>query len=205
MKVPRVANSLNYLDDDLISEAMEYKPKRHRFFRWTKWKTVAACFVLLAVVLSIFPMYYNQSTSSPIVLTAYALEGDNGISASTMTEGEYIPVSLFETETGLKGFVFSYDAPDPNQPASVLIRDMSSPITSGESINEIAGFEVEQGKIYIYYIFAEGAAAPYNLPTFITDIKHDMVYQFNIVIEESGSGYIAELLKVAQYERREAP
>ena len=204
MKVPRVANSLNYLDDDLISEAMEYKPKQRRFFRWTKWKTAAACFVLLAVVLGIFPMY-NQSTSSPLVLTAYALEGDSGISASAMTEGEHIPVSLFETGTGLKGFVFSYDAPDPKQPASVLIRDMNSPITSGESINEIAGFDVEQGKIYIYYILAEGAAAPYNLPTFITDMKHDMVYQFNIVIEERGNGYAAELLKVAQYERRAAP
>lgn len=202
MKVPRVANSLNYLDDDLISEAMEYKPKQRRFFRWTKWKTAAACFVLLAVVLGIFPMY-NQSTSSPLVLTAYALEGDSGISASAMTEGEHIPVSLFETGTGLKGFVFSYDASDPTQPASVLIRDMHSPITSGERINEIVGFEAEQGKIYIYYILAEGAAAPYNLPTFITDMENDVVYQFNIVIEESGNGYTAELLEVAQYERRE--
>lgn len=201
MKVPRVSNSLNYLDDDLISEAIEYKPKQHRFFRWTKWKTVAACLALIAVVMGVFPMF-NQPTISPFVLTAYALEGDNGISASTMTEGEHIPVSLFETENGLKGFVFSYDAPNPTQPASVLIRDMSSPIISGESINEIAGFEVEQGKIYIYYILAADATAPYNLPTFITDMENDMVYQFNIVIEESDNGYTAELLEVTQYERK---
>lgn len=201
MKVRRVANSLNYLDDDLISEAIEYKPRQHHFFRWTKWKTVAACLALIVVVMGILPLY-NQPTISPFVLTAYALEGDNGISASTMTEGEYIPVSLFETENGLKGFVFSYDAPDPAQPASVLIRDMRSPITSGETINEIVGFEVEQGKIYIYYILAEDAAAPYTLPTFITEMENDVVYQFNIVIEESGSGYTAELLEVAQFERR---
>ena len=202
MKVPRVANSLNYLDDDLISEAMEYKPKPHRFSRWMKWKTIAACLALIAVVIGILSVF-NQPTISPLVLTAYALEGDDSISASVMTEGEYIPVSLFETETGLRGFVFSYDASDPTQPASVLIRDMHSPITSGERINEIVGFEAEQGKIYIYYILAEGAAAPYNLPTFITDMENDVVYQFNIVIEESGNAYTAELLEVAQYERRE--
>ena len=201
MKVPRVASSLNYLDDDLISEAIEYKPRQHRFFRWTKWKTVAACLALIAVVIGILSVF-NQPTISPLVLTAYALEDDDSISASAMAEGEYIPVSLFETENGLKGFVFSYDAPDPAQPASVLIRDMRSPITSGESISEIVGFEVEHGKIYIYYILAEDATAPYNLPTFITDMENDMVYQFNIVIEESGSGYTAELLEVAQYERR---
>lgn len=201
MKVPSIANSLNYLDDDLISEAMEYKPKQHIFFRWAKWKTVAACLALATIAVWVISMFF-QPTSHPFVLTAYALEGENGISASTMIEGKYIPVSLFETENGLKGFVFSYDAPDPAQPASVLIRDMRSPITSGESINEIVGFEVEQGKIYIYYILAEGASAPYTLPTFITDMENDVVYQFNIVIEESGSGYTAELLEVAQFERR---
>lgn len=201
MKVPRVANSLNYLDDDLISEAIEYMPKQHRFFKWTKWKTVAACLALLVVVMGIFPML-NQPIISPFVLTAYALEDDNGTSASTMTEGEYIPVSLFETENGLKGFVFSYDASDPTQPASVLIIDGSSSVSSEEKINEIVGLEVEQGKVYIYHILPEGATAPYNLPTFITDIENDMVYQFNIVIEESGNGYTAELLEVAQYERK---
>lgn len=202
MKVPRAANALNYLDDDLISDAIEYKPKQHRFFRWTKWKTVAACLALIVVVIGILPLF-NQPTISPFVLTAYALEDDNGVSASTMKEGEHIPVSLFEAANGLKGFVFSYDAPDPTQPASVLIIDGGSMISSEERINEISELEAEQGKVYIYHILPEGATAPYNLPAFITDMENNMVYQFNIVIEESDDGYTAELLEVAQYERKE--
>ena len=130
-------------------------------------------------------------------------EADNSVSASPMVEGKYIPVSLFETENGLKGFVFSYDAPDPTQPASVSIKDMGSSFSNGESIiKEIAGLETEQGKVYIYYILAEGATAPYSLPTFITDMENDMVYQFDIVIEENDNGYTAELLEIAQYERK---
>ena len=36
MKAPRAASALNELDDDLISDAIEYRPKQRRFFRWTK-------------------------------------------------------------------------------------------------------------------------------------------------------------------------
>lgn len=202
MKVPKVANALNYLDDDLISDAIEYKPKQHRFFRWTKWKTAAACLILITVVMGIFPML-NKPTISPFVLTAYALEADSSVSASTMAQGEPIPVSLFETTNGLKGFVFSYDAPDPAQPASVVIIDGSSMVSSEERINEISKLEAEQGKVYIYHILPEGATAPYSLPAFITDMENNMVYQFNIVVKESENGYSAELLEVAQYQRKE--
>lgn len=82
---------------------------------------------------------------------------------------------------------------------------MSGPAAGGESIGEMAGLEAEQGKIYIYYALAEDAAAPYNLPAFITDRENNAVYQFDIVIEESGDGYTAQLREVARYERKAAP
>ena len=204
MKAPRAASALNELDDDLISDAIEYRPKQRRFFRWTKWKALAACLALAAAGAGVLPLCC-QPALSPLVLTAYAREGDQGICASAMAEGEPIPVSLFETANGLKGFVFSYEAADPTQPACVLIRDMSGPAAGGESIGEMAGLEAEQGKIYIYYALAEDAAVPYNLPAFITDRENNAVYQFDIVIEESGDGDTAQLREVARYERKAAP
>ena len=94
--------------------------------------------------------------------------------------------------------MFSYEAADPTQPACVLIRDMSGPAAGGESIGEMARFEAEQGKIYIDYALAEDAAAPYNLPAFITDRENNAVYQFDIVMEESGDGYTAQLREVGR-------
>lgn len=195
-------DAMSELNEKYIMEAATYKGKAKTAHNKRKhWIRAAACLAVLAVAFGIIP-FFNQSGTSPFVLTAYALEADNSVFAFPMVEGKYIPVSLFETENDLKGFVFSYDAPDPSDPASILIRNMNNPVSVGESINEIGGLETEQGKVYIYYILPEDATAPYNLPTFITDAENDTVYQFNIVIEESDNGYTAELLEVAQYERK---
>lgn len=78
MKVPRAASALNELDDDLISDAIEFRPKQRGFFRWTKWKALAACLALAAAGAGVLPLCC-QPALSPLVLTAYAREGDQGI------------------------------------------------------------------------------------------------------------------------------
>ena len=53
-----------------------------------------------------------------------------------MHEGENVPVSLFNTENGLKGFVFSYDLTEPGvQTTSVSI------LTDGVIKNDVSDTE----------------------------------------------------------------
>lgn len=198
MKVPRAANALNYLDDDLISDAIEYQPKQHRFFRWTKWKTVAACLALLAVVMGIFPMF-NQPTISPFVLTAYALEGDNGISASTMREGDSVPVSLFESKNGLQGFVFSFAYGGELDPSSISIIPENKYF---EHLDEIVGLPGENGRHYFYFIPEQAETAPYSVTLSYTNKDIDSIYEFNISIDKAENGYNAVIESINTYKKQ---
>jgi len=75
MKVPKIAKALNYLEDDLISGAEEYKPLQHKrkFFQWEKWKTVAACLVIATILFGVIQPF-NHSGYSNLPLTVSAAE-----------------------------------------------------------------------------------------------------------------------------------
>lgn len=47
MKIPRIANSVGHIDDDLINAAAECKKKKKN--NWMKWGSLAACFALVVV------------------------------------------------------------------------------------------------------------------------------------------------------------
>lgn len=46
MSIPKMANAMNYVDDDLVSGAVEYKRTRKKY-SWIKWWAVAACLCLV--------------------------------------------------------------------------------------------------------------------------------------------------------------
>ena len=46
MKTPRIVNAMEYIDEDMIAEAVAYRPKKNRIPTWTKWAVTAACFCL---------------------------------------------------------------------------------------------------------------------------------------------------------------
>lgn len=48
MKIPRIANAIGHIDDDLVSGAAESKKKKKNV--WVKWGSLAACFAMLVVV-----------------------------------------------------------------------------------------------------------------------------------------------------------
>ena len=137
MSTDRFTAAMGYIDDDLISDAVTYMPKKKSPVRWMKWVAVAACFCLV-VGLSVPRLFKNPSVGGlesnttitdakpeegetelgiifPLVLTAYAMENDNSVSTALLQEGESVPVSLFETGSDTKGFVFSYDIANPGQ------------------------------------------------------------------------------------------
>ena len=224
MSTDRFTAAMGYIDDDLISDAVTYMPKKKTPVRWMKWVAVAACFCLV-VGLSVPGLFKDPSVGGlesnttitdakpeegetelgiifPLVLTAYAMENDNSVSTALLQEGENVPVSLFETDSNTKGFVFSYDITTPGQTSSVSI------MTEGEFpgiIYEIAGLEMDKAKNYIYYIPEQSKTTPYFLMIPYSDIEKDMVYEYHIVIEEDENGYIATVDHIVTHERKTAP
>ena len=223
MSTDRFTAAMGYIDDDLISDAVTYMPQKKSSVRWMKWVAVAACFCLI-VGLSAPGLFKDPSVGGlesnttitnakpeeeselgiifPLVLTAYAMESDNDISTALLQEGESVPVSLFETDNGIKGFVFSYDITTPGQTSSVSI------MTEGEFheiIYEIAGIEMDKEKNYIYFIPEQSKTTPYFLMIPYSDIEEDMVYEYHLIIEEDEFGYIATVDHVVTHERKSEP
>ena len=224
MSTDRFTAAMGYIDDDLISDAVTYIPKKKSPVRWIRWVAVAACFCLI-VGLSAPGLFKDPSVGGlesnttitdakpeegetelgiifPLVLTAYAMENDNSVSTALLQEGESVPVSLFETDNGIKGFVFSYDITTPGQTSSVSI------MTEGEFpgiIYKIAGIEMDKEKNYIYFIPEQSKTTPYFLMIPYSDIEKDMVYEYHIIIEEDETGYIATVDHIVTHERKTAP
>lgn len=224
MSTDRFTAAMGYIDDDLISDAVTYMPQKKSSVRWMKWVAVAAC-ICLVIGLSFPGLFKDPSVGGlesntiitdakpeeaesefgvlfPLVLTAYAVENDNTVSTALLHEGESVPVSLFETDNGINGFVFSYDITTPGQTSSVSI------MTEGEFpgiIYEIAGIEMDKEKNYIYFIPEQSKTTPYFLMIPYSDIEKDMVYEYHLIIEEDEYGYIATVDHVVPHERKSEP
>ena len=66
MKTPRMAEAMNYIDDDLVSGAITYTRKKNT--GWVKWCALAAC---LCLVISItIPVLQHKGGHDPVGDTA---------------------------------------------------------------------------------------------------------------------------------------
>lgn len=203
MRTPRIVDAMNYIDDDLVSDAVTYQrtTRTARFFRRPLLKA-CACFLVVALVLAVGIFQWRGGNGgAPLVLTAYAASAEGGSLITTeMKQGQSVPVSVFETSNGLKGVVLSYDDTDPQEgiPVSVITHGGNA----GETIREISGIEMEHGKAYLFYVLPEDGAEQHTFPYFITDKAHNTVTMFNIIVEQSGNGYAATLGSVTTSERK---
>ena len=196
-----ISDAVTNISAEYIEKAADFHvTKKSKKIRWGKWIAAAACVCL--VLMGILQPFTKQPGSSPFVLTAYALDNHNSLSSIVMQEGESVPVSLFETESGLKGFVFSHDCGDTGQSGAIAIMSEGD---NAASIDEIVGLATEQGKQYYFFIPAEGKAAPYSLSLFITDEHTNTVGQLTIVIEQNEDGYTARIDELTTHERKDVP
>ena len=197
MKVSKIADAMSYIDDDLISNAIEYNPiKRKRFFR-NKLTAVAACFTLIAIIMGVYPLFNQQNTltKSSLVFTAYAME-NGSVKKNIMESGTTVPVSVFHTSTGLKCFVFSRNKTDTNETTSVSI------LMGGEldvDLGEILDFTTDASQNYYVGIIGETEYDMYSFPAFIHDIEHEAVNQYSIVVMKNENGYVANFIEVTKY------
>lgn len=66
MKIPRIVDAMNYIDDDLVSWADEYTPTKHKIVFW-RYFGIAACLCL--IVLGVFKVSIdsNPQPNSPVM------------------------------------------------------------------------------------------------------------------------------------------
>ena len=206
MSIPRIVNAMEYIDDNLVSNAVTYVPKKRK--QWMNWKAFAACAAVIAIVIGVIP-FLNNGTNAPdnipFVLTAYAAGIDNTVSAVEMKEGESIPVTFFEANNGLKGFVFSHRATTPQNHVSLSIMTDGSQIAIGQQIEAINGLELSKENIYEFYIPAQDQPAPYNVPLTMEEQASNSNALLNVVIEETDEGYIARIDSITVYEKTTKP
>lgn len=201
MNTNTFSDALGEINEKYINEVFNFKKRRRKPY-WIKWGAVAACLCL--VLAGIFPLF-NQSGGSPFVLTAYALENDDSLSAVAMQEGENIPVSLFEADNGLWGFVFSHAADDPEQPISISILNTDQQDMTTERIKAISGLEMDSTQKYVFFIPPQDEAGPYSLPLTMHDEYTNTVALLTVVIEQTTDGYTARIDELITHPRKEVP
>jgi len=203
MRTPRIVDAMNYIDDDLVSWAEEYRrvPLFTRIFRHPVLKA-CACFLVIALVLSITFFWENGGNvvSSPFTLTAYAISPEDGSAiANTLEKSKQVPISQFRTENGLSGFVVSYNKPNNGQPSSITI--IATDNDSQNRITEISGITNDPTQNYYFYIPGENEIEPYTLPLFITDEEANLICQYKVTITQIDGNYYAELSEERIVER----
>ena len=206
MSIPRIVNAMEYIDDNLVSNAVTYVPKKRK--QWMNWKAFAACAAVIAIVIGVIP-FLNNGTNAPdnipFVLTAYAAGIDNTVSAVEMKEGESIPVTFFEANNGVKGFVFSHRATTPQNHVSLSIMTDGSQIAIGQQIEAINGLELSKENIYVFYIPKQDQPAPYSVPLTMEDEASNTLALLNVVIEETAEGHTARIDSFTIYEKTTKP
>ena len=194
MKVPRIAQAMTNIDDDLITAAIEYKrvPLSTRLFHGPILKA-CACIVVVVCILGT-TIWMNKDASkitSPFVLTAYAYSTENHqVSTETLQKGQKIPVSIFESTDGLKGFLISYNKKSEETSFSiVIISNEDNP----DHIEGITGIDLDPNQNYYFFVPGDNETEPYSFPMFLTDRENNLACYYELVISKDNGNYYAEI------------
>ncbi len=85
MKKPRIVAAMEYIDEDIITETIIYKPHKNKFPVWAKWMVAAACFCLC--IIGAFKIWNPGMGCSQQVRDF--LESDGTLYFSTWDNGAY--------------------------------------------------------------------------------------------------------------------
>lgn len=195
MKSEKFSNALGEIDVKYVEEVVSYKAAKKN--KWLVWQIAAACIVFVVLTVGIVPFLMGNDEESVFVLTAYAYENNAAVEYELVV-GEKVPVSYFETENGLKGFVFSHAKEKTSEISSISI------MTEGEMpgvIDEIVGLELETDKHYTLYVPEQSKGFPYNFMIPYTDEAANKVIFCYLLVEETENGYTAVIERMEEFER----
>ena len=192
----KFTEALGEIDISYVEEVVNYKAASKQ--KRNLWKAMAACAAVILFVISIFPFLKREEEVDGFVLVAYAAE-NNTIVENELQEGNRVPISFFETEKGLKGFVFAYSKSNPKDVSSISV------MTEGEFpgvIETIVGLELDKEKNYTLYIPEQGKEFPYSFMIPYTDEAANKVIFCYLLVEETENGYSAVIEKMEEFERK---
>lgn len=196
MKTPRIVDAMGELDDELVSWAVTYRRAPQSLLRKP---LLRACACLAVVVLACALLFFrggDHHMAEPSVLpelTAYSLSPGASEAATVLRKGAEVPVSPFELEPGVFGFVFSAPQADGNAPASVTVLPAgaySSPLQA------IPGLPLAPGRIYYVFIPAAADPQPYTVRLSFPDLT-GRVYEYTLSITRRGATAYARLTDAA--------
>ena len=195
MKSEKFSNALGEIDISYVEEVVNYTAAQKR--RVQIWKLAAACIVIMVLASGIIPLMNNKNNpNNKLVFVAYASE-NNSVVEHELQEGVSVPISYFETENRLKGFVFAYSKSNSKEATSISV------MTEGSFpgvIDEIVGLELEKGKNYIFYIPEQDKDFPYSFTIPYTDEAANKEIFCYLLVEESGSGCSAMIERTEEFE-----
>ena len=192
MKKEDMYNGITGIRSQYLDEADTYKtPKR---IHWKRWIAAAACFCLLvAGAFSIFP---GQTSVSPFVITAYAMETDGEMIGTPIKVNQTAPMTKIELPSGMNVFLFSVDLEDKNARSNIY--DLSNPV---HDIGELYSITEEKGKNYFF--FSPGSTEDVDgsdIGITVISTKNDgssVSYELRII--RNNGEYTAQLMKVTEY------
>ena len=197
MKSEKFSTALGEIDVSYVEEVVNYKAA-HKWKRQI-WKLAAACVAVAVLAVGIIPLLKSgNEVSQGFVLVAYASE-NNVVMENELQEGKSVPISFFETENGLKGFVFAYNKNNPDDVSSISV------MTEGEFpgvIEEIIGLELDNNKNYTLYIPEQGKDFPYSFMIPYTDEAANKVIFYYLLVEKTEDGYSAVIERIEEFERK---
>lgn len=195
MNAEKFSDALGKIDVGYVEEVMAYKAKRKP--AGYLWKLAAACAAIIVLTIGVLPLFHkDKKNASDFTLIAYAAQNGTVVE-NKIQEGTRVPISFFETETGLKGFVFACDKNSPGEISAVSV------MTEGEFsdvLEEIVGLKLGTDKNYVFYIPEQEKGFPYRFMLTYTDMEANLVHFCYLMVEETDDGYSAVIERVENVE-----
>lgn len=197
MRKPRIVDAMNYIDDDLVSWAVEYRrvPLSTRLLR-KPFLRACACFLAIILILGIafFKIGDGSDATSPFALTAYAISSESSsVITAELEKGGKTIIDPFQTNSGISGFVFSTPNRNDNATASIAA------ISNGNYtpyIEEIIGIALDPAQNYFIYIPGETEVQPYTVFISSIDSETASIYEYSLLISQIDDEYYVELVDV---------
>jgi len=198
MNSEKFSDALGKIDVGYVEEVIEYKAKKKPASYI--WKLAAACVAIMVLTIGVLPLFYkDKENASDFSLIVYASQNGTVVE-NRVQEGVRVPISFFEAENGVKGFVFAYNKKSPGEISAVTT------VTEGEFsdvLEEIVGFKLGTDKNYVFYIPEQEKGFPYRFMMTYTDKERNLVHFCYLLVEETKDGYCAVIEKTESTERKE--